>query len=106
MYEIPFDIQATSREGVQATSGGKGSFDYVNTHVYGPAQNSRFFMPVNEAEAWADVFPGGGGGARLPGRRYFGSRVGAIRAESGQPEYFGPGFSPHGAILIRLIKIV
>lgn len=63
-----------------STKGGKGSFSYGDTSVYGVQQNVQL--------VGSDVIPGGGGGARLPGSRQFGSHA--------------PGFDPNGFVGIRL----
>lgn len=59
------------------TSGGKGSYSYADTSVYGPAQPSY------------GELGGGGGGAHRSGLK-FGS--------------YAPGYSPNGAVILRIFK--
>lgn len=67
-----------------ATSGGKGSFSYADTSVYGPSQQRANL-------AGFPIKPGGGGGARAPGNRKYGSRA--------------LSYNPNGVVLVRLTKI-
>lgn len=83
-----------SQPGYPATAGGRGSFSYVDTKVYGPQQGpSQWVMTRNGVlvPSGSSIVPGTGGGARAPGKRYYGSR--AI------------GFKPDGLVLIRLMKL-
>lgn len=87
-----------------ASNGGQGSFSYSDTSVYGPRENrgpgygeerkyddTGQLISITKSFGGYMIAPGGGGGAKLPGKRYFGSRV--------------VGFNPDGAVLIRLFKI-
>ena len=92
---------------IEATPGAKGSFSYSDTSVYGQRQDRQF--GYNEDPAPRDtmvkvsplvfvytptpylIVPGCGGGARINKSQGFGSRA--------------PGFSPDGAVLIRVTKI-
>jgi hypothetical protein len=92
---------------VEATSGGKGSFSYSDTSVYGQRQDRQFSYyeasaPRSTMEKVSPlqfiytptpylIVPGCGGGARINKSQGFGSRA--------------PGFSPDGAVLIRVTKI-
>jgi hypothetical protein len=67
-----------------AGKGGKGSFSYADTSVYGPGQPSRLYDPGTS-------MPGTGGGARLNRTAGYGSRA--------------LNFNPNGAVLIRLTKV-
>lgn len=109
MADIPFDpdpYYAAGRPELQATAGGLGSFSYADTTVYGNRQDRtgyinsmRFawvggvYLPVYSAPSSSGslIVPGTGGGAKLPGKRYYGSRA--------------VGASPNGAVLIRLFKV-
>ncbi len=74
---------------VYAGQGGRGSFSYSDTTVYGPGQDHQPFS-VQPGGLTALIIPGGGGGARLKGQGY-GSRA--------------PSYSPDGVVMIRLAKI-
>lgn len=93
---------------VPATNGGQGSFSYGDTSVYGQRQfksnQLRYFRSYDYSEGVQGelveeraiptdipIFPGGGGGAKAPGKRYFGSKA--------------AGFSPNGAVIIKIFKI-
>lgn len=89
---------------VPATNGGQGSFSYGDTSVYGQRQFKgnaiRYLRTWNPDGTLASeiavptdspVFPGGGGGAKAPGKRWHGSK--AI------------GYSPNGAVIIKVYKI-
>lgn len=92
-------------ESTLATEGGRGSFSYVDTLVYGTrgplGTYKAYIRQVNAAGEWTDTYreqpirvdinPGAGGGAKLPGGRKTGSR--------------GNGYDPNGAVLIRMSKI-
>lgn len=110
---LPFYINEPAvRPLLPATNGGRGSFSYLDTKVYGPRTQRQMYnmfprftvndrsIPYNDVILGFNVpvspprgfiIPGTGGSAKLPGRRYFGSR--------------GIGYSPNGLILLRLIKI-
>ena len=101
------DIQyksSTTRAQVLATAGGQGSFSYADTTVYGNRDDKTpyanrvwglvggIWVPVSTGPATGPlIVPGTGGGAKLPGKRYHGSRA--------------RGFNPNGAVLIRLFKV-
>jgi hypothetical protein len=90
---------------VASTGGGRGSFSYADTKVYGTPQPVTIWLPrsyqinTNTGEVvWkqettgsALIVPGGGGGAKAPGKRYYGSRA--------------VGFKPDGMVLLRLMKL-
>jgi hypothetical protein len=93
---------------VEATPGAKGSFSYSNTSVYGQRQDRTFSYTEKVAQPVDTmvkrdplvleqtptpylIVPGGGGGARINKSQGFGSRA--------------PGFSPDGAVLVRVTKI-
>lgn len=83
---------------ILATSGGQGSFSYVDTSVYG-VRESRSSPPPppgwisgNFIGIGKQIIPGGGGGARLNRLSGYGSNA--------------LGFNPNGVVFIRLIKIV
>jgi|tagenome__1003787_1003787.scaffolds.fasta_scaffold18518601_1 hypothetical protein len=86
-------VQGAPVADLTATAGGQGSFSYADTKVFGPRQ---------QRQAWAQtpsgiivptslIYPGTGGGAKAPGRRYYGSRA--------------VGFNPNGLVLLRLMKL-
>lgn len=94
----------TTRAELQATAGGNGNFSYADTTVYGNRQDRTRFANRTWAKVgglWVPtaagglagplIVPGTGGGAKLPGKRYYGSRA--------------VGFNPNGAVLIRLFKV-
>jgi len=92
---------------IEATPGAKGSFSYSDTSVYGQRQDRQFGYSENPAPRSTMekvsplvfirtptpylIVPGCGGGARINKSQGFGSRA--------------PGFSPDGAVLIRVTKI-
>lgn len=103
MADILFN-KRNARAEVQGTAGGHGSFSYADTTVYGNRQDRTAFagrpwslvggvwVPGAAGPSTGSlIVPGTGGGAKLPGKRNYGSRA--------------PGFSPNGAVLIRLFKI-
>lgn len=78
-----------------ASSGGRGSFSYANTSVFG-ARGVRAVDPsARQSLSVGDppqiVIPGGGGGARAFRSMPFGSHA--------------PGFNPNGIVVIRLTRI-
>lgn len=90
----------------EASPGGKGSFSYSDTSVYGQRQDrstsyrenwyhsntmAKEPMQVIYTATGYLIVPGCGGGARINKSQGFGSRA--------------PGFSPEGAVLIRVTKI-
>jgi hypothetical protein len=94
-----------ARGNVISSEGGRGSFSYADTSVYGARQVRGFYVskPVRIDNTTGEVIwgppepttelivPGGGGGAKAPGRRQFGSKA--------------QGYSPRGLVLIRLLKV-
>lgn len=104
MADILFTTVGVRGE-VQASAGGQGSFSYADTTVYGNRQDRSAFAGRQWAlvgGVWvpspagvgsgSPLTPGAGGGAKLPGKRYYGGRA--------------VGFNPNGAVLIRLFKVV
>jgi hypothetical protein len=110
MYSVPRALvhQLTSDKlwpdgvsiaGRKATAGGRGSFSYADTSVYGQRQYPTTYGAVdaNYAEYnWTsgellNIVPGGGGGVRAVRKRMVGSDA--------------QSYSPDGLTLIRLIKI-
>lgn len=103
MADIPY--VTTPRPELQATGGGQGSFSYADTKVYGPRQPRQPYYNVQRTYDTATglilseliiptsvfVIPGSGGGAKAPGKRYYGSRA--------------TGFKPQGLVLLRLMKL-
>lgn len=101
MPDIPY--VSGIRPELTATDGGRGSFSYADTSVHGPRQYRGFGFTLKRtfengdliSEIWVPasgvIYPGTGGGAKIPGQRKFGSRA--------------VGFSPNGAVLIRLSRI-
>lgn len=89
----------------EATEGGRGSLNYADTSVWGArgplgtySQIIRNYDAVTgdlisaiESLIQANVNPGSGGGARIPGNRKYGSRA--------------LGYSHNGAVLLRLTKL-
>lgn len=81
----------------RASSGGRGSFSYADTSVFGARQ----LRSTHPAAVWRPGTPtpevpqivvaGGGGGGRANHSLPFGS--------------YAPGFSPHGVVLIRLTRV-
>lgn len=69
---------------VSSSNGGLGSFSYVDLSVYGQRQ-------ARQAQDGRVILPGGGGGAKLPGGRKYGSRA--------------LGFNPNGVVILRLYKV-
>lgn len=81
---------------VLATDGGKGSFSFADTSVYGSAglREPLSSVPGNligEGEN-SQVIPGEGGGARVLKNNQYGSR--------------SAGYSPNGVVIVRLTRIV
>jgi hypothetical protein len=103
-----------------STYGGRGSFSYADTRVYGVGaapsiwRTRDFQINGNTGEViWGNLYQpllgpktlndpigvlqgqkpiaGGGGGARAPGKRQYGSRA--------------LGYNPNGLVLIRLMRI-
>lgn len=81
----------------RAASGGRGSFSYADTTVFG-ARQLRAADPVAvwrpgtpTPETPQIVVAGSGGGVRANRSLPFGS--------------YAPGFSPHGIVLIRLTRV-
>lgn len=77
-----------------ASNGGRGSFSYADTTIFGDRQ-LRQDVSILVGYGYGSMQPrpmiaGGGGGAR-PLSLPFGSRA--------------PGYSPHGVVLIRLTRI-
>lgn len=70
----------------RAAIGGKGSFSYADTTVYGPGE-SYAYETISGA---AIPVPGTGGGARVPGNRKYGSQA--------------LGYIHDGVVLLRLTK--
>ena len=103
MPDIPYI--SGPRPEIQATGGGQGSFSYADTSMYGVRQPRQQFVAIrrtydgntglisSEVLVPSGIFvvPGTGGGTKLPGKRLYGSRA--------------TGFSPKGAVLLRLTKI-
>lgn len=95
-----------SSPSISATQGGRGSLNFADTSVYGARGPLGTYLrtrpnydPVTgdlisiiEAVIAAPINPGGGGGARIPGNRKYGSRA--------------QGYSHDGAVLVRLTKLV
>lgn len=69
-----------------AANGAKGSFSYADTSVYGVGQPGIIIIP-----AAPRVFPGAGGGARINKAAGYGSHA--------------VGYSPNGAVFLRLTKV-
>lgn len=83
------NISFTEYDFEESGSGGKGSFAFVDTSVYGPGENMSNVL----LSGWSRmIFPGGGGGAMINKLMGYGSRV--------------TSFNPNGAVYIRLLKIV
>lgn len=84
---------------IPATNGGRGSFSYADTAVFGERQlkeDITIMVPIGSVFGGYNklprpMIPGGGGGARGLRSLPYGSRA--------------PGFSPNGAVIIRLVKI-
>lgn len=76
-----------------AMRGGKGSFSYADTSVYGPGQPENYERdPVSAWYQFIDTLTGGtGGGAKANKTLPFGSRA--------------LGFSPNGVVYIRIFKL-
>lgn len=93
-----------------ATNGGQGSFSYGDTSVYGQRQfksKSSTYLRIydynesspNYSELVSEtprpttysIVPGGGGGAKAPGKRWHGSKA--------------LGCSPNGTVIIKVFKI-
>ena len=89
----------------QGGHGGQGSFSYGDTSVYGPRDFRDNFIQINKAvdpytyeviretpiqTGWG-IVPGGGGGAKAPGKRWHGSRA--------------LSFDPNGVVIIKVFKI-
>lgn len=70
----------------EATSGGRGSFAFGDTSVYGEGES----RGASEREGHY-LRGGNGGGAQLPGGLKVGSRA--------------PGYSPNGRVLVRISKV-
>lgn len=106
------------------TKGGTGSFSYADTKVYAPGSPIAFWMQPrwrvdpatgavidNGAHIWlpfivgtsAQLIPGQGGGAKLPGKRLYGG--GGNNSAASIMLGAGPGPNPNGFVLIRLMKI-
>lgn len=104
VISVPY-AGSTPRPELEATSGGRGSFSYADTKVYGPRQSSQYWITARRA--WDPltgllisellvpttklIVPGTGGGAKAPGKRNYGSQA--------------VGFKPQGLVLIRLLKL-
>lgn len=90
---IPIEYNRPPAVDLKATAGGRGSFSYLNTKVYGTAQLPQGYVALQSGLVVPThlIVPGSGGGARAPGKRYYGSR--AI------------GFKPEGLVLLRLMKL-
>ena len=91
---------------IPATSGGRGSFSYADTKVFGPREPTKLWIPrrysvnTNTGQVTVTEDPatisqpmlgGGGGGAKAPGKRWYGSKA--------------TGFKPQGLVLLRLMKL-
>lgn len=82
---------------VLARGGGKGSFSYRDTSVYGPGQpqhsETLTYQPPGYPTPVTDGFVTGGtgGGARVNKLLAYGSRA--------------PGFNPNGAVYLRIYKV-
>lgn len=83
---IPYLDPVFSVRMQQAAAGGKGSFSYADTSVYGPGQAASY-VPI---ESTAVPVPGSGGGAKL-NKHWYGSHAQAA--------------DPNGVVLIRLTKV-
>ena len=79
------DIDVTVWE---ASAGGQGSFSYTDTSVYGVRQARQMYTGRGIS---APIIGGVGGGARLTKLQGYGSKA--------------PGFSPQGAVQIRIFKV-
>lgn len=93
-YISPIDtFEHPTPPDLPATAGGQGSFSYINTKVYGPRQMPSSYVKTQSGLLVPThiVVPGSGGGARAPGKRYYGSRA--------------VGFKPEGLVLLRLMKL-
>lgn len=112
-----------------ATSGGQGSFSYLDTKVYGPRQQRQMYQAyydwykgihesyigkpivVNPLTGYLEYDDGGD--IQLPYRQFLGPAGLIIPGTGGSAKapgkrYFGSraiGFKPEGLVLIRLIKI-
>ena len=90
---------------IPPTNGGKGSFSYIDTTVYGRGQvisalveerstydyiTGELIETVNVPSSYI-IVPGGGGGARAKRKLLYGSDA--------------PGYSQNGLVLLRLIKL-
>lgn len=75
---------------IQAAPGGKGSFSFSDTTMYGPQQDRQPYK-TGPGTTPVLILPGGGGGARIKGQG-FGSKA--------------PGYSADGIAYIRLSRIV
>ena len=77
---------------ISSTPGGRGSFSYTDTSVYGArgSQSNEVIWTV-DLSSGKMVIPGTGGGARLNKLSGFGS--------------YATGFNPNGVVAIRLMKI-
>jgi hypothetical protein len=71
-----------------ASNGGQGSYSYADTSVFGIRQ---YRQNMVEGSASAPIIPGGGGGARANHTTPAGSKA--------------TGYSPDGAVLIRIFKV-
>lgn len=89
--------------GLPGKPGGKGSFSYGDTSIYGIPGLPGYFTESRRRFDYVTgdlletlptgssfILPGGGGSVKLPGNRKYGSKA--------------SGYSPNGAVLIRLIK--
>lgn len=96
------------RDVMYSSGGGRGSFSYDDTSVYGPRDNGDtvyaaiafHFGGHSQVGSYNDnywvygVVPaiaGGGGSVKLPGKRFFGSQA--------------PSYNRNGAVLLRLIAL-
>jgi hypothetical protein len=121
MAPIPYSQR---KQTPTSTKGGTGSFSYADTKVYAPGSSTAFWMQPrwrvnpttgevidNGAQLWlpfglgasAQIVPGQGGGAKLPGKRMYGG--GGFKSDASTNLGDSPGLNPNGFVLIRLMKI-